>query len=136
MQQPWETVPPSGFTGTLTNNPFTASRPTVNDLVFVANTGNPFNRLEIYAGGAHWWGDGTNAVDTNIARTAVSELSLGAGDSLRLGNGSFFHWGNAANQQTTVGAAGGASALPATPVAYLKVKDSDGNTRVIPCYNP
>jgi hypothetical protein len=41
---------------------------------------------------------------------------------------------SAANEQTTVGAAGAASALPATPSAYFKVKDSDGNVFVIPAY--
>ena len=40
----------------------------------------------------------------------------------------------AANQQTTVGAAGGASALPATPTRYFKVKDDAGTTLVIPAY--
>jgi hypothetical protein len=43
-------------------------------------------------------------------------------------------WVATANQQTTVGAAGGASALPATPTKYLKVKDSAGTTFVIPAY--
>lgn len=43
-------------------------------------------------------------------------------------------WVAAANQQTTVGAAGGASALPATPSKYLKVIDSAGTTYVIPAY--
>lgn len=43
-------------------------------------------------------------------------------------------WTAAANQQTTVGAAGGASALPAMPTTYLKVKDSAGTTLVIPAY--
>lgn len=43
-------------------------------------------------------------------------------------------WDAAANQQTTVGAAGGASAPPATPVKWLKVKDSTGATLVIPAY--
>lgn len=43
-------------------------------------------------------------------------------------------WDAAANQQTTVGAAGGASALPATPTKYLKVVDSAGTTLVIPAY--
>ena len=37
-------------------------------------------------------------------------------------------------QQTTVGAAGGASALPATPTRYLQVKQADGTTLVIPAY--
>jgi hypothetical protein len=45
-------------------------------------------------------------------------------------------WSAAANVQTTVGAAGGASALPATPDKYLKVQDSTGTTYVIPAYNP
>ncbi len=43
-------------------------------------------------------------------------------------------WYATANQQTTVGAAGGASALPATPTKYLKVKDSAGTTYVVPAY--
>lgn len=37
-------------------------------------------------------------------------------------------------EQTTVGAAGAASALPATPTKYLQVKDSAGTTFVIPAY--
>lgn len=40
----------------------------------------------------------------------------------------------AANAQTTVGSAGGASALPATPAKFLKVRDSAGTTLVIPAY--
>jgi len=43
-------------------------------------------------------------------------------------------WKAAGNQQTTVGAAGGASALPATPTKYLKIVDSAGTTLVIPAY--
>lgn len=43
-------------------------------------------------------------------------------------------WAAAGNEQTTVGAAGGASALPATPTKFLKVKDSAGTTLVIPAY--
>lgn len=38
------------------------------------------------------------------------------------------------SSQTTVGAAGGASAPPATPTKYLKVKDETGTTYVIPAY--
>ena len=37
--------------------------------------------------------------------------------------------------QSTVGAAGGASALPATPVGYFRVLDGAGVVRVIPYYN-
>lgn len=43
-------------------------------------------------------------------------------------------WSFASNQQTTVGAAGAGSALPATPTKYLKVVDSAGTTLVIPAY--
>lgn len=38
--------------------------------------------------------------------------------------------------QNTVGAAGGASALPATPKMYVKVLDPFGVVRVIPLFNP
>lgn len=41
---------------------------------------------------------------------------------------------SASAAQTTVGAAGAASALPATPTKYFKVKDSAGTTLVIPAY--
>lgn len=44
-------------------------------------------------------------------------------------------WASSGNEQTTVGAAGSASALPSAPVKYLKVVDSAGTTYVIPCYN-
>lgn len=43
-------------------------------------------------------------------------------------------WMTVDSRQTTVGAAGGASALPATPTKYLKVKDEAGTTLVIPAY--
>lgn len=43
-------------------------------------------------------------------------------------------WTKAANVQTTVGAAGAASALPATPSKYLKVVGDDGTTYVVPAY--
>lgn len=44
-------------------------------------------------------------------------------------------WNLAANQQTTVGATGTATALPTLPVKYLKVVDSAGTTLVVPAYN-
>jgi len=37
--------------------------------------------------------------------------------------------------QTTVGSAGGASALPANPSKYLEIEDNTGTRYVIPCYN-
>lgn len=39
-----------------------------------------------------------------------------------------------ANVQTTVGAAGAASALPAQPTRYLRFEDSDGTALVVPAY--
>lgn len=44
-------------------------------------------------------------------------------------------FGNSANFATTVGAAGGASALPATPVKYVIVQDDAGSPFKIPVYN-
>jgi hypothetical protein len=43
-------------------------------------------------------------------------------------------WSNSANIQTTVGAAGGASAVPASPTKYLKVQDNTGTTLVVPAF--
>lgn len=38
-------------------------------------------------------------------------------------------------RQTTVGAAGGATALPATPLGYFVVQDYTGASRAVPYYN-
>lgn len=43
-------------------------------------------------------------------------------------------WAAAGNVQTTVGAAGGAAALPASPTKYLKVVGDDGVTYVVPAF--
>ncbi len=48
--------------------------------------------------------------------------------------GSTFRVWDASLVQTTVGAAGAASALPATPKKYLKMVDTDGSAIVIPVY--
>ncbi len=45
-------------------------------------------------------------------------------------------WAVAGNTQTTVGAAGVCSAVPATPTKYLKVVDSDGAVLVVPAFLP
>ena len=42
----------------------------------------------------------------------------------------------AALAQTTVGAAGAASALPATPAGYIKIRVTGVGTFVVPAYNP
>jgi NAD kinase len=62
--------------------------------------------------------------DTNLYRSAANELATD--DIVRFNAAGTF--------QTTVGAAGGGSALPATPTKYLKIKDEAGTTFVVPCY--
>jgi hypothetical protein len=37
--------------------------------------------------------------------------------------------------QTTVGAAGGAAALPATPTGYIPILDYTGTVKLVPYYN-
>lgn len=51
-----------------------------------------------------------------------------------VGSAGLPRWIAASNEQTTVGSAGAASALPATPTKYLKVVDSTGATLIIPAY--
>lgn len=72
----------------------------------------------------------TWAADTNLYRSAADTLKT---DDVFIAGGKL-KWGAAGDEQTTVGAAGGASALPATPTKYLKVIDSAGTTLVIPAY--
>lgn len=45
-----------------------------------------------------------------------------------------FRWNDAGLERTTVGAAGAASALPATPTKYLVIRDSADNQLLIPAY--
>lgn len=70
---------------------------------------------------------GTNSIFQVANNTVVKFEVLGDGVP---------KWTNSSNAQTTVGAAGGASALPATPTKYLKVQDSTGTTYVFPVYAP
>jgi hypothetical protein len=62
--------------------------------------------------------------DTVLYRSAANELATD--DIMRFNAAGTF--------QTTVGAAGGGDALPATPTKYLKIKDEAGTTFVVPCY--
>lgn len=48
--------------------------------------------------------------------------------------GAAFRWAHSSGKQTTVGAAGAAAALPATPTTYLRVRDDANNELVIPAY--
>lgn len=67
----------------------------------------------------------------NAANSANIGLTLNASNTLVADP--MLGW-IAGNEQTTVGAAGGASALPGTPTKYLKIKDSAGTTLVVPAY--
>ena len=65
---------------------------------------------------------------------SLQEWQDSAGTVLASVSAAGLHKWAAGNEQTTVGAAGAASALPATPTKYLKVKGSDGTTYVVPAY--
>lgn len=78
--------------------------------------------------------------DTNFLRDIVPSSDGGANigtHALRWGNivmSGLVRFDNSASFQTTVGAAGGGSALPATPTKYLLIKDNSDTSFVIPCY--
>ncbi len=76
-----------------------------------------------------------------IHTNAANDVVLGANsvEFVRLVSGGQIKFSQmfktvAGNEQTTIGAAGGASALPATPTKYIKFKDSAGTTLIIPAY--
>lgn len=73
---------------------------------------------------------------TSVFGTTTKHLVClkGGSEVFAIQNDGLPRWTASGNQQTTVGAAGGASALPATPTKYLKVVDSAGTTLVIPAY--
>jgi hypothetical protein len=73
-----------------------------------------------------------------IGRNATTVL-LGATTgpmNVEINSGATLRNDNTASETTTVGAAGGASAPPASPVKWLTIKLSDGNPYKIPVYNP
>lgn len=75
------------------------------------------------------------AISGQSATTPLVVFQDSAGSSLfAIGGTGIPRWQTTSNEQTTVGAAGAASALPATPTKYLKVMDSAGTTYVIPVY--
>ena len=73
---------------------------------------------------------GADSGGTPAAAVAQDEVALGTAlHTTRLRG-----WLQLDKGQTTVGAAGAASALPATPTKYLSVKDSTGTEYVMPVY--
>lgn len=91
------------------------------------------------------------SIDLQTAGTAAQGIFLDAttgattGKLIHLKNGGAekfsidasgkLQYGNSANFATTVGAAGGATALPATPVKYMIILDDLGTSYKVPVYN-
>jgi len=99
------------------------------------------SRVNLYSGNASGANDTTLDIDTGTAGgNAVLYIGQSNAKQVRLGRSgqAVYFDGNprfvAANEQTTVGAAGAASAPPATPTKYLKFRDSAGTVLVVPAY--
>lgn len=73
-----------------------------------------------------------SGADTSVA-TVSNSIALGAGALVNAANQLSI---NGPTTQTTVGPAGAASALPATPSLYLQLRVNNGNTYVLPLYAP
>ncbi len=87
------------------------------------------------------WHDstGNTAASVTFAGGFISQSGVGfianKSGTARMGiNRDGLFWIDSNLEQTTVGAAGAASALPATPTKYLKVQDHNGTVLVIPAY--
>ena len=74
--------------------------------------------------------DFPNRVDRLVQRGTLGKSTMQA--DVEMAGAGRIQFGST---QTTVGAAGGASAPPATPTGYIKIKDSGGAERVIPYYD-
>ena len=88
------------------------------------------------AGGILLGGDATiYRSAANVVATDHSFSALGGSSKFILGSsGARIQFSQSGHFQTTVGAAGGGSALPATPTKYVKILDNAGTEFVIPCY--
>ena len=79
----------------------------------------------------------TPAIVADVGANPASEIQkwrAAGSEVFAIGPSGIPKWSSPASQQTTVGDTGSASALPARPATYLKVRDSDGATYVIPAY--
>jgi hypothetical protein len=86
--------------------------------------------------------DGAGAIALRVDTDATWSNATAKLLSLRTNTSEKVYWNSdglqnwlTGNTQSTVGAAGGASALPATPTGYLKVL-VNGTTKVVPYYDP
>ncbi|WP_284990868.1 MULTISPECIES: hypothetical protein [unclassified Arthrobacter] len=88
-----------------------------------------------------WWPSGASAAQAYVDTTGAVRSRQGffahdSGGTTIVGlTSSGPKWYASGLQQSTVGAAGSAAALPAAPNKYLKVVDASGTTLVIPAYN-
>lgn len=115
-------------------------------LAYVRSDGGVVGRLASMSGGNSYFLGGELAISnsaSNIRFAAgnwvTTELWVGGAAKVSLSASGVtvdrLIW-KSANEQTTIGAAGAASALPATPTKYLKFTDSTGATLVVPAYAP
>lgn len=87
------------------------------------------------------WSTSAGAVSPRVTPAGVLEtvdqdiraVAGGVGSVVGLTTGGLRYY-QASGAQTTVGAAGAASALPLTPTKYLKIVDNAGVTFVTPLY--
>jgi hypothetical protein len=102
--------------------------PTGGELRFLNGSG-------VAASGLKWRNANSVSV-TDGAGNESGNFYVGGSTQLAVMSCSSFQNSDAALQTTTVGAAGGASALPATPLGYLTIKRADSSTVKVPYYNP
>ncbi len=76
----------------------------------------------------------TTVVPFTLAGSKLATWANGGSPLFGIDLAGLPQWSAAANAQTTVGAAGTASVLPAMPAKYLKVVDSAGTTLCVPAY--
>jgi lysophospholipase L1-like esterase len=99
---------------------------------FVLSTSSFFKATHVAANGA----SATNAALSARVAAGLRGLDIEAiGGAVVAGFGITGRpYTASTDRQTTVGAAGGASALPATPTTYLRFEDQNGNLLVVPAY--
>ncbi len=99
-----------------------------------ANTWGTANPAAILFYAIENFAAGTQGTAIVFATTPVTTATRA--EAMRIGGDGILQWSIAGNVQTTVGVAGGADALPASPTKYLKIKDSTGTTYVVPAFLP
>lgn len=123
-------------------NPATSAVATAYGLRIENVTGAGTNNWALLTAGGQVRHDaGAAGVEVLVIRAAASQTALltrwensSGVAQMAVSAAGLLRWAASGLEQTTVGAAGGASALPLTPTKYLKVVDSAGTTLVVPAY--